>query len=324
MILPRLAFAILLAWFSGASGALAQAPRGDVQGGRDHPLVGRYEGSRIAFHRARDYDELRIPNRRVTGEERRATGRYLGPGNSLEAKGRAVRIRYVGPVNVSTLEVNRNFEEKLKSRGFETLFFCRTQDCGGSDLWFGVTEQSTGSGLPSNWENQTYLAAQLKRPEGDVFVSVLSVAQGGEIHTLVDVVETRPITLDRIVFVDASAMQKSIAETGRVALYGILFDTDRAEIKPESKPTIDEIVKFLRANPGLNVIVAGHTDSQGAFDYNVELSRRRAASVVAALTAQGIGAARLTAFGAGMASPVASNDNDQGRARNRRVEIVKR
>jgi flagellar motor protein MotB len=75
--------------------------------------------------------------------------------------------------------------------------------------------------------------------------------------------------------------------------------------------------------PGLRVLIVGHTDSQGGLDYNVDLSRRRAASVIGALSARGILANRLTPQGVGMAAPVSTNDTDDGRARNRRVEMVK-
>ncbi len=127
---------------------------------------------------------------------------------------------------------------------------------------------------------------------------------------------------DRVTFVSADEMARAIATTGRVALYGILFDTDRADPRPDLRPTLEEIARFLRAHPSLSVIVVGHTDNQGAFDYNVDLSRRRAAAIVALLTREfGIPAARLTPFGAGMAAPVAANDTAGGRAQNRRWRL---
>lgn len=128
---------------------------------------------------------------------------------------------------------------------------------------------------------------------------------------------------DKIVFVDAAQMQKDISAYGRVALYGILFDFDQATIRPDSQPTLEEIVKFLKANPETKVIVAGHTDWKGGFDYNIDLSKRRAEAVVAALSKMGIDASRLRPFGAGPAAPVASNESEAGRAKNRRVELVK-
>ncbi|MBN8534187.1 MAG: DUF4892 domain-containing protein [Rhizobiales bacterium] len=289
----------------------------DIAGARDHPAVGRYEGSVIAFSKLRDYDEMRFPIRRMVG-------RTMNAENALDVKGRSTRYLYRGPVGRSSLEVVRNYEQRLQGQGFETLFFCRTSECGGQDLWWAMTDQLKGTGLPPNWENQTYLAARLKRAEGDIIVAILSVEQGQEVRSMIDVVETRGMETDKIKVIDAAALKTSLDTHGRAALYGITFEFDKADIRAESKPQLDEIVAFLKANAQVSIVVAGHTDAKGAFDYNVDLSRRRAQSVVRALTSAGIAASRLTPFGAGMASPVATNDSDDGRALNRRVEIVKR
>ena len=122
---------------------------------------------------------------------------------------------------------------------------------------------------------------------------------------------------------NAEAMAAGLADTGRIALYGIYFDTDKAELKPASEPTLQEIAKLLKTDAKLKLCVVGHTDNQGAFEHNVKLSQARAAAVVTALTKKhGVAAARLTPFGAGPTSPVASNASDGGRAKNRRVELV--
>lgn len=300
-----------------SQGLAAQTLPRDIAGARDHPSVGRYEGSVIAFYKLRDYDEMRFPSQRIRG-------RVLSAENAIEVKGRAIRYLYRGPIGRSSLEVVRNYEQRLQAQGFETVFFCRTADCGGQDLWWSMTDQLKGTGLPPNWENQTYLAARLKRAEGDIIVAILSVEQGQEVRSMIDVVETKGMETDKIKVIDAAALKTSLDTHGRAALYGITFEFDKADIRSESKPQLDEIVAFLKANAQVSIVVAGHTDAKGAFDYNVDLSRRRAQSVVRALTSAGIAPARLTPFGAGMASPVASNDNDEGRALNRRVEIVKR
>jgi outer membrane protein OmpA-like peptidoglycan-associated protein len=118
-------------------------------------------------------------------------------------------------------------------------------------------------------------------------------------------------------------MSSALSDAGKVALYGIHFDTDKDTLRPDSEPTLQEIARLLRDNPQLNLHVVGHTDNQGAPEYNLDLSRRRAATVVAALAAQyGIAAGRLDSFGCGPYAPAAPNDNDEGRARNRRVELV--
>jgi len=125
------------------------------------------------------------------------------------------------------------------------------------------------------------------------------------------------------VVANADALSGSIKETGRVAVYGIYFDTDKADLKPASDPALAEIVKMLKADAGLKVYVVGHTDNVGQFAHNVKLSQDRAASVVNTLVSKhGIAAARLTPFGAGPVAPVASNKTDEGKAKNRRVELV--
>ncbi len=304
--------------------ALAQ----DVAGGKDYPLIGRYDGARMTFYKNADYAEGWILTKPITSADRHATGKRFNANNSIAVSGRAFRIRYEGPEGRSALEVARNIEQGMKAKGFEILFGCKAGDCsdlGGSELYFGLHDESTlGTGdIHSNPGAQVFTAAKLARAEGDVYATIYVTEIGKKPEVLVDVVETAPMETDKIVFIDASAMQKDIDAYGRVALYGILFDFDKATIRPDSQPTLDEIVKFLRSNPSIRLIVAGHTDGEGGFDYNLDLSKRRAEAVVAALTEAGIGADRLKPFGVGMAAPVASNDNDPGRAKNRRVELVK-
>jgi OOP family OmpA-OmpF porin len=123
--------------------------------------------------------------------------------------------------------------------------------------------------------------------------------------------------------VTAGSLMDSLNKQGFVAVH-INFDTNKATIKSESKPIIDEIVKMLRDNPDLNVSVEGHTDSKGNAVKNKALSKRRAESVVKALVKAGIDAVRLSAVGWGQEKPVADNSTEEGRAENRRVEIVKK
>ena len=123
--------------------------------------------------------------------------------------------------------------------------------------------------------------------------------------------------------VDSATLKSILASTGQVNVYGIHFDFDKADIKPESKAQLDEISKLLAATPTLKLRVTGHTDNKGSADHNQALSKRRADAIVAALVANyGIAANRLTSAGLGASMPVASNDNDQGRALNRRVELI--
>jgi outer membrane protein OmpA-like peptidoglycan-associated protein len=127
----------------------------------------------------------------------------------------------------------------------------------------------------------------------------------------------------KIAFVTASEMEAALRDKGKIELYSILFDFDKDTIKPESQPTLAEIAALLKSKPELRLKVIGHTDNQGTANYNLDLSRRRAANVVAALSRDfGISPERLSAEGAGFSQPIATNDTEEGRAKNRRVELV--
>lgn len=147
------------------------------------------------------------------------------------------------------------------------------------------------------------------------------VSAGG--NGMYKVTMIRKQAMTQAVVADAKALAGALGATGRAAIYGIYFDTDKSEIKPNSEAALVEIAKLLRNDPKLKLYVVGHTDNAGPFEHNVKLSDARAAAVVAALTGkQGIAAARLTPFGAGPTAPVASNATEEGRAKNRRVELV--
>jgi OmpA-OmpF porin, OOP family len=125
--------------------------------------------------------------------------------------------------------------------------------------------------------------------------------------------------------VRAAEMARSISETGRVSLYGIYFDTNQTAIKPASESVLSEIAKLLNDQPKLQLQIVGHTDDVGTAEFNRDLSERRAQAVVQALVHRHrIDAARLIASGAGLTQPVASNKTEEGRAKNRRVELVAR
>jgi len=153
----------------------------------------------------------------------------------------------------------------------------------------------------------------------EVWAHVYASANGSyNIH----LIEKQAMNQD--VIADANSMANSIKESGKVAVYGIYFDTGKSTLKPESQPTLQEITKLLKADPNLKLYVVGHTDNTGAFDANMKLSMDRAGAVVNALVSQfSVNAARLRACGDGPTSPVASNDKEEGKALNRRVELVK-
>jgi outer membrane protein OmpA-like peptidoglycan-associated protein len=126
------------------------------------------------------------------------------------------------------------------------------------------------------------------------------------------------------VVANAATLSTGLAGVGHIVVNGILFDTGKADVKPESDPALQEVAKMLKENSTLKVYVVGHTDNVGGLAANVDLSKRRAAAVVATLTTKyGIPAGQLQPYGDGPYAPVASNDSEDGRTLNRRVELVK-
>jgi outer membrane protein OmpA-like peptidoglycan-associated protein len=319
------ALLVALCLLLAASGAQAK----DAPGSKDFALVGRYQGSEISFYATHDFDEAALLSAPLDYAAILAkTVPEHGGAEWLKLQGRVTQIRYDGPAGRSSLEIMANLQASLAAKGFQTLFDCSDQAC-----FAGAVNDSylLGWALDDAQHNGRYAGharyrlVSLDRPEGKVYVAVL-VGEGTPSPTVfLRVVEMKPMDAGQVVFVDAGQMQASLDNAGRIALYGILFDTNRDAVKPNSKPTLDEIARLLKANAALKIIVAGHTDSQGAFDYNVDLSRRRAAAVIAALVGEyGIARDRLTPFGAGMAAPAATNATEEGRAKNRRVELVAR
>ncbi len=130
--------------------------------------------------------------------------------------------------------------------------------------------------------------------------------------------------MEQEVVANAEKMGNDINTTGHVSIYGIYFDTGKSEIKPESDAAISEIATLLKNNAALKLYVVGHTDSVGSFDSNMKLSKDRAEAVAKALTGKyRIAPERLKAHGVASLSPVASNDTEDGKQKNRRVELVK-
>ncbi len=170
------------------------------------------------------------------------------------------------------------------------------------------------------YEDKTNAYLAVKKEGMDTWVH-LSPWNQGDCYTLV-IVEKEAMKQD--ILADARQMASDIGASGKVALYGIYFDTDKSVVKPESGPTLKEIAQLLKENPSLKVYVVGHTDGTGDFAHNRKLSEARAQAVVKELTGKhGVAVSRLKADGVGPLAPVVSNRTEEGRAKNRRVELVK-
>lgn len=313
----------------------------DVKGGKDHPLLKRYEGSMLVSYEQKNYDALKMALECIVFDY--SEGK-MKPFKSVEVEGRKTTLFYNLPAGIGTLEGVRQYENELKEKGFEILFRASGEEIEknkGDNLAmqvYGMTPENTNQGHPQIMAMQGpdktkshYLATRLARPEGDVFCSVWSFEASWTAASLkvpekstivrVDICEVKPME-QKMVLVKAAEMASQITLNGKVALYGIQFDTDKATIRPDSEATLAEIAKLLQEKPELRVLVVGHTDTEGSFEYNRSLSQRRADSVVSNLAEKGISKERLFPVGISFASPVATNATEEGRAKNRRVELV--
>ncbi|WP_077001833.1 OmpA family protein [Variovorax sp. KK3] len=343
----------------GGANALAMTkatwPTADLKGAKDSALLKRYEGAYIVVTEQKAFAEFVLPVSalvEVPDKRDRMNNRLHEPKERKALEGAYTRLVYVVPNGRSPLEVSRNYRDEIQGKGGQVLFECKDADCGGDPKRGSsggggemsmamylypesrVTAEYGSTGycaMTAYISDQRYLAAQM--PNAGAHVSVLTytvvapdrngICNGINERTVavVDIVEAKARE-QKMVTVQASEMASAIAGTGRIALYGIFFDFNKADVKPESDATLEQISKLLKDNKALKLIVVGHTDNVGGFSSNMDLSQRRAAAVVASLVQRGIGKERLAPHGVSFASPVATNKTDEGRAKNRRVELV--
>lgn len=320
----------------------------DKPGSKDHPALKRIEGSVILNYATKKFDSHQIALERIVFDYE---AQKIKDWKKINAEGARTTLFYREPTDASTLECLRSYQADLKEKGFEVLFEGYsggkpTDDGNTLDNGYGrfiatVYQTETDYGLQQytlpGSEDFRYTAMK-KTGEGgagDVYVTIFAAAvtdswkdpekgiAAGTVVARVDVIETKAMQ-SRMVMVKADEMEKQISTTGRVALYGIYFDTNKATLKPESDTTLAEVQKLMNADAGIKLLVVGHTDNVGEFEFNRDLSNRRAAAVVEALSSRyGISSQRLFPFGCSFASPAAPNSTDDGRTKNRRVELVK-
>ena len=169
------------------------------------------------------------------------------------------------------------------------------------------------------YEDQRYTILKVSRDGKEIWVQLDTAWNKGY---YLNIVEKKAMVQE--VVASAELFQSGLKATGHVEVPGIFFDTGKSALKPESDAALAEIAKLLKANPALKVFVVGRTDNVASLELNTALSQARAEAVAQALVAKhGIAAARLVGRGVGPLAPVASNDTEDGRARNRRVELVK-
>ena len=328
--------------------------KSDVKGSKDVEFLKRFKDSKIIAYKHENYNKFILPLasfKKIKDKRDNHNNNYFAPQKSKKVLGEHYRIVYEMPLNTSVLEVIKNYEDEVERLGGKILFNCEKEECGadatrassggGGDMslimFFEHEEDvntynkdfSPGQCALFDWiNNLTYFNAEI--PDKNAYISVVGYKGQGEwckntknrVFIILDVIITKK-RKNKMVQIKADEMKSKIEKDGKIALYGIYFDTDKAIVKSESQPTISEIAKLLKNNPKLKLLIVGHTDNQGTFVYNKGLSQRRAKAVVKELvTKYGINADRLHPVGVSYAAPVASNATEDGRAKNRRVELV--
>lgn len=212
-------------------------------------------------------------------------------------------------------------EQKVEGHLYQIVYDLKKGEKGPTRLqilrnYENAVKKVGGIVLMSDWDGISYM--KLVKDGKEIWVEVNAYMA---YQPWLWIVEKGSMTQD--IVVNAEAFSNDIKSTGHAAVYGIYFDTGKAELKPESKAALEEIAKLLKGDAGLRVNVVGHTDNVGGIDPNMKLSQARADSVVKALVSQySIDTRRLTAYGVGPLAPVAPNRTEEGRAKNRRVELV--
>lgn len=219
----------------------------------------------------------------------------------------------------SDLELARNIEAVVASLGGKKIFEGRIPEAAGQKIkeWPRDVATKYNSGLGDVWNNPVQVFV-VHRTDRDIWIHLCSHPFGGGLL----IAETQPLQITAGLL-PASELKAQIDKAGKVALH-VNFATDKTDILPDSQPQIEQVVQLLRQDAALKLAVNGHTDNTGDTAHNKALSEGRAKAVVAALAAQGVDAARLSSAGFGDTAPVADNTTDAGRAKNRRVELVKR
>jgi OmpA-OmpF porin, OOP family len=313
-----------------ASSVQAQEKTSEVPDAIDHPVISRYVGSVLQNVATSNFGELRIP---ASG------GTYVKDKLVFEkfqrVSGKISAYFYVGPKERSAVEVFRNYQLALAKTQFDVMYQCELQDCYDALIVSYRSESIEplkwiGSRInPNNSSSRDirFLSAKGSRGGADVFLEVF-VAEPDSVWqspvTVLLVVEAKALDVGQVV-VDSAALREGLSNHGKVILSGLYFESGKTEVKPESKPQLEAMVQLLKAELALKVFIVGHTDNQGSIEFNLNLSRRRAESVVQHLIKDyQIAPGRLEARGVANFSPVAPSSDEAGRAKNRRVELVAR
>jgi OmpA-OmpF porin, OOP family len=306
---------------------------------KEEKSIERFEGAEIIMCEMKNFEEYRLMTGKIKDYNLDKKGPTFDSSDVIE--GPLTQIVYRIKKGPSALEVFRNYQESLKGAGYEPLFEADqgTVDARNGDYagyYFGETKFGPGSQYLGYSPNNLRFGSYRKKSEdGDISIALFIVEYqdgyvGGidpspvkdDIIVRLDIAKPKAMK-KQMVGVSAKEIDKQLSTGGKVAIYGILFDFNKANIKAESKPALEQIAEYLKDNEDAKLWVVGHTDNAGGQEFNQELSEKRAEAVVDALRDDyDIRGKRLKAAGVGLLAPTAPNTDEEGRAKNRRVELI--
>lgn len=294
--------------------------------GQDLPFLHRYPGSGITQYQHVHFDEVHMP---------------LGPfdpkgepSKYQALEGEIVYIDYYNPRDRSPLEIMSNYQQTLQQEGFKIIWQCADRDCN-TNRGIGDVFQRNPIWHPAG-DFRTYFGdgggrmstARLDSANGSqtwVYLWVSGNSPQGRGETYTYAVQTKPMQTGLVggdrELLNAAEMGAALAQQGRFAMH-IHFDYNKATIRPDALPQIQQLAQTLHEHPNWTIGLDGHTDAVGSVVFNQSLSEDRAKAVEAALVADGVPARQIATRGLGATQPVADNNTDAGRAKNRRVDVV--
>jgi OmpA-OmpF porin, OOP family len=317
-------------------GTCAAGPETDAPGCIDPQTLPRFEGARILGCQVAEKDETVLPLASWNADPDVSFWE-----SSVRLDGRRARVLYAMPPGRSSHEVIRAYRKALVGLGYEVLFECAGFTSCGAGVDAVYTDEAYGKRLASppaaagafaqdTVREPRILVAKRPADNGSAYVFVFAAHQdnpatpqaGKATAAFVEEVVSQGPE-QHLILLRADELAQGIDLDGHIPVYGIYFDPDLPEIKPESRDQLEEIARLLRERPDLSLHVVGHTDNQGDLAHNLDLSRRRAETVVGALTRDyGIVPTRLSPHGIASLAPIAPNTAEDGRGMNRRIELV--
>jgi len=299
----------------------------NIEGSKDYPGISRFQGSIIEFYKETTWGSYKLP----VNEKGQ-----LDWNKPMSLDGKVTRIQYSVSKDNNCEFVMHNYKAGFEKSNYDILIAIANEELGVSNrphTWhakyyesgghwngFNNIKFGLGIGFPTWNNNHSFIVARGHDLGKDIYAIVYTIVLEGYTLITQDVIEVEAVETG---LVSVDNISNDITKRGHIAIYGIYFDTGKSVLKSESEKALITISEFINTNPDKKFYIVGHTDNQGDFEANMKLSEERAKSVMTELISKyNVNPDQLKAYGVSSLAPVYSNKTEEGRTRNRRVEIV--